>query len=695
MPIRNLASRFQNADRSYFRPTFDVKRAMIRIQLFSIILCALVACNAAPATAQTLPAQSVPAAAQSAPVAAQSTPVVAQATSDGSMQISWEVRNRFRLFREERDFLLQTDSARAGSILASEDQLEVQSDGRGWARNTVNRLCIDLSGRVSEPCTRDNVKESYLTPVDHPITVRLTGQVPVGAICAWSFDDGDAPRQSTLDCAEPINLRVRYGRTTNATVDVSSADAPQRMTAAIEVRDIFIAGLGDSIASGEGNPDRAVALADEGFCFRSYLGAANNQYYRPSRAGYKGGRACEAPDFLQVWQRQSALWFNSACHRSLYSYQTRTALALAVRYSHIAVTYLPLACTGATIADGLFGAQRARECLPNKSATTCSGTVNAQLPELREALAAAKRRQPDRKLDLVLLSIGANDINFSGLVADTIVDAPTERELFTRIGLIGSVEDSRNALMRDLPRGFAKLRDALKPLVGGDLSHVVYVSYANPALSGSAPCPGGRAGFDIHPSFNADPQRLANVTGFIQSEFLPQLKALALCQSGILCRDPVGDRMTFVDAHQAAFANHGFCARAETDPEFDRTCFSDKGDSFNPDIITAAAQPMMCGRSAGEYRAYLPRARWIRDANDSYFAAMTYPQGLPSSMQPSDIHDATWGILSAVYGGAIHPSAEGHAAMADAALPAATSVLRLNAAEPPEVMSAPLQAPPQ
>jgi hypothetical protein len=222
------------------------------------------------------------------------------------------------------------------------------------------------------------------------------------------------------------------------------------------------------------------------------------------------------------------------------------------------------------------------------------------------------------------------------------------------------------------------------------------VSYANPALSGGVPCPGGRAGFDIHPSFNADPQRLANVAGFIQSEFLPQLKALALCQSGILCRDPAGDRMTFVDAHQAAFANHGFCARAETDPEFDRTCFSAKGDSFNPDIVAAAAQPMMCGLSAGEYRAYLPRARWIRDANDSYFAAMTYPQGLPSSMQPSDIHDATWGILSAVYGGAIHPTAEGHAAMADAALPAATSILRLDAGVP-EVTSepsAPLQASP-
>jgi lysophospholipase L1-like esterase len=660
---------------------------MIRIHFRWIILGALLLAALGTLPAHRAAAQAAPAATQMAPPAAQTAP--AAVPSDGSMQISWEVRNRFRLFREERDFLLHADSARDQTILGSEQALELQSDGRGWARNTVNRLCIDLTGRVSEPCTRDNVKESYLTPVDHPVTVRLTGAVPVGAICAWSFDDGDGPRQSTLDCAEPINFRARYGPRTVASVDVSSgADAAQHLTADIMVRDILIAGLGDSIASGEGNPDRPIALADEGFCFRSYLGPANAQYYRPSRAGYKGGRACEAPDFLAVWQRQSALWFNAACHRSLYSYQTRTALALAVRYPHVAVTYLPLACTGATIADGLFGTQRPRECPPSKTATTCPGTVNAQLGELRDALAAAKRRQPDRKLDLVLLSIGANDINFSGLVTDVIVDTPTERELFRRTGVMGSVEDSRAELARDLPQGFSKLREALKPMVG-DMSHVVYVSYANPTLLGGAPCPGGRAGFDIHPSFNAKPQRLAAVSDFVQNEFLPELKALALCQAGVLCRDPAGDRMTFVDAHQAAFANHGFCARAQTDPEFDRECFSDKGESFNPDIVTAASQPMLCGRSAGEYRAYMPRARWIRDANDSYFAAMTYPQGLPSSSQPTDIHDATWGILSAVYGGAVHPSAEGHAAMADAALPAAASALHLNAAAESEVTAEP------
>jgi hypothetical protein len=660
---------------SYFRPIDDVQHAMtaIRIKRTLIIRFALLL-----GVLGALPIDWA----------------AAQAAATGPMQISWEVRNRFRLFREERDFQLHADTLRNRSVLASEQALEVQSDGRGWARNTVNRLCVDLAGKVSEPCTRDSVKESYLTPTEHPVTVRLTGEIPVGAVCAWTFDDGDGPRQSNLDCAEPVNFRAIYGKHTAATVDVTSgAEAPQRITTDIMVRDVLIAGLGDSIASGEGNPDRPVALSDDGFCFRSYLGGATDQFYRPSRAGFKGGRSCDSYESLQAWQRQGALWLSSACHRSLYSYQTRTALALAVQYPHIAVTYLPLACSGATIADGLLGPQSARECLTTKTAMNCQGSVNAQLAELREALTAAKRRQPARRLDLVLLSIGANDINFSGLVADVIVDNGTERALFKRGGILGSVDDSRAALARDLPAGFGKLREALKPLLGGDLSRVVFTAYANPTFAGGVPCPGGPAGFDVHPSFNADPRRLANVANFVESEFLPQLKAIALCQGGILCRNPEADRMTYVDAHQSTFANHGFCARSSSDPEFDRACFSAKGESFDPDIVAASAQPMLCGRGASEFRAYLPRGRWIRDANDSYFAAMTYPQGMSAAVQPADIHDATWGVLSAVYGGAIHPTAEGHAAMADAALPAAAAVLRLGAEA--EVTSEPLGQPVQ
>jgi hypothetical protein len=107
-------------------------------------------------------------------------------------------------------------------------------------------------------------------------------------------------------------------------------------------------------------------------------------------------------------------------------------------------------------------------------------------------------------------------------------------------------------------------------------------------------------------------------------------------------------------------------------------------------VASAATDPMACGRAGSEYRPYLPRKRWVRTANDSYFTAMSYPQGV-SSMVPASIHDATWGILSAVHGGAIHPTAEGHAAMADAALPAVREVLGL-ASRSTAVRSEPLPA---
>src|SRR5262249_2929540 len=165
----------------------------------------------------------------------------------------------------------------------------------------------------------------------------------------------------------------------------------------------------------------------------------------------------------------------------------------------------------------------------------------------------------------------------------------------------------------------------------------------------------------------------------------------ATCEGTTMCDQPQADRMTFVDSHQPAFEEHGFCARSEQDPEFDRECFSANGQSFVTDVVEAANSPLACGMKASDFPPYASRARWVRTANDSYFTAMTYPEAASTVVQPANIHDALWGILSAVYGGAIHPTAEGHAAMADAALPAMRYVLDIT--PPPAITSAPLPPP--
>ena len=546
------------------------------------------------------------------------------------------MKNRFRLFRNEKDFERQV-AAHQGSVLAAERRLAEETQGEGWAKDVVDSLCVDATGKLLESCSRDGERELYLSPRDHRIGAAVDRTAAarrhlrlVHSMTATARRSSSAP-PATKKCRFACAMR---GRPSSPSTSPSPDQMVQRASTEILVRDLLIAGMGDSIAAGEGNPDRAIALDDGGFCYRRFGGGG--EYFRPGRAGYRGDKACDetgrelAPAGSdRDWATLGARWMSAYCHRSLYGHQTRAALALAIENPQIAVTYIPLACSGATLDFGIFGAQRVREC-PLAATTRCPGTVPSQVSQLQEALALARRQRADRQLDLLLLTIGANDALFSGIVADIITESATERALLRRGGLISTIPEAQRALDTTLPTGFARLRTTLKSFMG-DLSRVVFVSYAHPALhSDGALCPGGRLGFDVHPAFGADPERLRQAAEFVSAKFLPKIQALAACQGGATCRDPGSERMTFVDSHQAAFASHGFCARADSDPVFDRECFSESGETFERDPVAAATDPMACPHRASDYQPYSPRARWIRTANDSYFTAMTFPEGLPS-----------------------------------------------------------------
>ena len=60
-------------------------------------------------------------------------------------------------------------------MLEAERHLARESDGRGWARDTVERLCVDRAGRLLESCERDGERENYLNPRDHRVGVTLAG----------------------------------------------------------------------------------------------------------------------------------------------------------------------------------------------------------------------------------------------------------------------------------------------------------------------------------------------------------------------------------------------------------------------------------------------------------------------------------------------------------------------------------------
>src|SRR4051794_3613356 len=85
----------------------------------------------------------------------------------------------------------------------------------------------------------------------------------------------------------------------------------------VNPRDYFIVSIGDSFASGEGNPD----VPCRGF----------------------NGCADEDP----VWQYKD-------CHRSEWAGPSRSALALESSSDQSSVTLLHLACSGATVPKGLL-----------------------------------------------------------------------------------------------------------------------------------------------------------------------------------------------------------------------------------------------------------------------------------------------------------------------------------------------------
>src|SRR6266700_1836008 len=100
-------------------------------------------------------------AAEPTPAEPQAAPAVEPATG---VAIAWTVTNRFRLFRDERDFRRHAEAAQGRTVLETEQALAAATDGRGWARDMVGRLCLDPVGRIADQCVRDGVRENYLNP---------------------------------------------------------------------------------------------------------------------------------------------------------------------------------------------------------------------------------------------------------------------------------------------------------------------------------------------------------------------------------------------------------------------------------------------------------------------------------------------------------------------------------------------------
>jgi lysophospholipase L1-like esterase len=122
--------------------------------------------------------------------------------------------------------------------------------------------------------------------------------------------------------------------------------------------------LGDSVASGEGNPDR--------------------------------------PNTKNVWD-SNEVWQNQKCHRTAKSGPTRAALDLERSDLRTSVTFVHLACSGAQITAGILD--------PYPGIEPDGVSIPPQVNVMKQLMDAW-----NRKPDAVLISVGANDAEFAKAV---------------------------------------------------------------------------------------------------------------------------------------------------------------------------------------------------------------------------------------------------------------------------------------
>jgi hypothetical protein len=198
----------------------------------------------------------------------------------------------------------------------------------------------------------------------------------------------------------------------------------------INVRDILIVSLGDSIASGEGNPDIPQRFDISGFV----------------TAGAK--------------------WVDRRCHRSAYAGPAQAALAIEQRDPHTSVTFVSLACSGASVRHLNELSYMGTEPGPDDTVP-----LPPQLDALRQIVGT-------RHIDALLISGGANDINFANIIANCV--------LYPYCNYLGSMTTALDQDLRDLVGRYAGLTGSIAlgsdgdvPQPGLDVGDVYFTEYPN------------------------------------------------------------------------------------------------------------------------------------------------------------------------------------------------------------------------
>jgi hypothetical protein len=583
--------------------------------------------------------------------------------------------------------------------------------------------------RYSPVCERKyswgTAKEDYILPEAHTVILQIAPAELAGVTgdCLWSWQPrktGGKAETKKLACKDKLTIaRVPFSldrKLSGVNVSVKLPDGREFSDPDVVVEDLFIVALGDSFASGESNPDRPVQFsAARQMVYDPKLvrdEVAMGPRQAPPGAAAPGGfglasgddnydpkvlprRLMEdelaekyyrlsSPQFQAAFDKAGAKWLSRDCHRSQYGYPFRVGIELALENRHRSITFASFTCSGAEIAQGLFLELDAREGFSESG----QAKVRPQLDQLSDLLCrggAQGRTQPasytlplydvgstsvsmqritktwcppaarKRPIDVVLMSVGGNDVGFGGLVAYSMTDsaadfAPVAVAIGSQIRFSPQVS---RVYLELLDERMKALKDALHEGFGVEPSRVLQSTYEpiqydeTGNLCGAQPT----LGLDVHTGLKLNRQRLQETADFLR-DFLGRLECIAgkgkSCPAGLATG--AGTGFTLVTDHIPEFTKRGMCAR-------------------DPKRALADGVNMRMPRktpSGDEWKPYSPygttpyahQYRLFRTPNDAFLMAHTHREGL-------SLFDILQPAYAGLYSGAIHPTAEAHAIVAD------------------------------
>lgn len=202
---------------------------------------------------------------------------------------------------------------------------------------------------------------AYVNPTTWPVEFDACTPAAVpNSTFQWEIEGAVVPNPNSTACTLSHPFTVQKTYRVKLTVTAPGGQATEAETD-VTVRDILLVSIGDSFASGQGNPDI------------------------PKQGSTR------------------AKWVDNVCSRSAFAGAAQAALSIEQADPHTSVTFVSLACSGATVEAGLTGVYlKGGRSLP------------PQVDKVKEVVNG-------RPIDALFISIGGNDIGFANLVAKCIM----------------------------------------------------------------------------------------------------------------------------------------------------------------------------------------------------------------------------------------------------------------------------------